>query len=113
MSSNRYSLSTQDATSELRVDLLFLFHHLQEVAGGGGRGPSLLNVRRVKLFSNEDPPGEKPSVGVLQEVDGDAWGDALWTLDLVLALGCSRPGVGVPCENVHLLHPPFTALFYR
>lgn len=96
------------------MDLLFLFHHLQEeVAGGAGRGPSLLNIQRVKLFSEEDPPGEKPSVRVLQEVDSYAWGDALWALDLVLALGCSRAGVGVPCGSIHLLHPPFTALFYR
>ncbi|XP_017270081.1 uncharacterized protein si:ch211-170d8.2 [Kryptolebias marmoratus] len=113
----RYSLSSQGGTLELRVDLLFLFHHLQEVAGGAGRGSSLLNVRRVKLFFNDDPPGETPPVGVLQDVDGDAWGDgvvaALPALDLGLILGCSRAGAGVPCEGVHLQHPPFMALYYR
>lgn len=114
--SNRYSLSSQGATLELKVDLLFLFHHLQEVAGAAGQGYSLQNIRQVKLFSSGGPPGEKLS-GVLQDVDGDAWGDGVLTvlpaLDLSLVLLCSRVGVGVPCEGVHLLHPPFTTLFYR
>lgn len=110
-------MSSQGATSELRVDLLFLFHHLQKVAGAAGQGSSLLNIRRVKLFSSDGPPGEKLSVGALQDVDGDAWGDGVVTvlpaLDLGLILHCSQVGVGVPCEGVHLLHPPFTALFFR
>lgn len=112
--SHRYSLSSQGAASELKVDLLFLFHHLQEVAGAAGQGSSLPNIRQV--FSSEGFPGEKLS-SVLQDIDGDAWGDGVLTvlpaLDLSLVLHCSRVGVGVPCEGVHLLHPPFTTLFYR
>ncbi|XP_054587280.2 uncharacterized protein [Nothobranchius furzeri] len=115
----RYSLTSVGDTLELRVDLLFLFHQLQEAAGSAGQGSSLVNRWQVRLFSKEDLPDEKPSFGVLQDIGGDMWGDGvvptLPVLDLGLILGCSRAGAGIPCERggVHLSHTPFMALYFR
>ncbi|XP_044052991.1 uncharacterized protein si:ch211-170d8.2 [Siniperca chuatsi] len=115
----RYSLWSRGNTMELRVDLLFLFQSLQEVAGGAGGGPSLVNMRRVVFSSRGDPPREKPTSGALQDTDGDVWGDGvantLPVLELGLVLGCSQAGSGVSCGTggVHLSHTPFMALYYR
>lgn len=101
------------------MDLLFLFQSLQEVAGGAGRGPGLMNMRRVVLSSRGDPPGENPAPHALQDTDGDVWGDGvdntLPAVELGLVLGCSQTGSGVSCRTggVHLLHTPFLALYYR
>lgn len=115
----RYSLWSRGNTVELRVDLLFLFQSLQEVAGGARGGPSLVNMRRVVFSSRGDPPGEKPASGSLQDTDGDVWGDgvanALPVLELGMILGCSQAGSGVSCGagGVHLSHTPFMAVYYR
>ncbi|XP_071374903.1 uncharacterized protein [Centroberyx affinis] len=116
----RYSLWPRGDMVELRVDLLFLFHGLQEAAGGGaGGGPSLVNMRRVGGFSRGGPaPPPAAAPRALQDTDGDVWGDGAPTpptLELGLALGCSRDGAGVSCapSGVHLLHTPFVALSYR
>uniref|UniRef100_A0A3Q3L384 Uncharacterized LOC113139307 n=1 Tax=Mastacembelus armatus TaxID=205130 RepID=A0A3Q3L384_9TELE len=114
----RYSLWTQGNTVELRVDLLFLFQSLQEVAGGARGGPSLVNMRRVVFSSGGDPPGKKLAPNALQD-DGDVWGDGvadtLRATELGLLLGCSQAGSGVSCRtgSVHLVHTPFMALYYR
>ncbi|KAM7391685.1 hypothetical protein PAMP_022353 [Pampus punctatissimus] len=106
----RYSSWSQGHTVELSVDLLFLLQSLQEVAGGAGGSPSLVNMRRMVFSSRGDP-------GALQDTDTDVWGDGVTTLlpGLSLVLDCSQDGVGVPCETsgVHLSHTPFMALYYR
>lgn len=119
LASSRYSLGSLGDTVELKVDLLFLFQNLQEVAGGAVRGPSLVDMRRAKIFSSEDPAGEKLSLGALQDTDGDTWSDGststLPALDLGLILGCSQAGLGVLCGSggVQLSHTPFMVLYYR
>ncbi|XP_049907241.1 uncharacterized protein si:ch211-170d8.2 [Epinephelus moara] len=115
----RYSLWSRGNTVELRVDLLFLFQSLQEVAGGAGGGPSLVNMQRVVSSSRGYPPGEKPASGALQDANGDVWGDGaastLTARELGLVLGCSQAGSAVSCGtgSVHLLHTPFMAVYYR
>ncbi|XP_041855389.1 uncharacterized protein si:ch211-170d8.2 [Melanotaenia boesemani] len=115
----RYTLKLLGDMVELRVDLLFLFQTLHEMAGGARPGPSLVNMRRAVLLSSEESPGEKPSLGALQDTAGDAWGEGLTNtlpaLDLGLILGCSWAGSGVPCRTggVRLTHAPFIALYYR
>ncbi|XP_070690393.1 uncharacterized protein [Pempheris klunzingeri] len=112
----RYSLWSRGNTVELRVDLLFLFQSLQEVAGGARGGPSLVNMRRVVFSSRGGRAGEKPAPGALQDTDGDVWGDGVASvLELGLVLGCSQAGSGVSCRTggVHLSHTPFMALYYR
>lgn len=104
---------------ELRIDLLFLFQRLQEVAGGTGRGAGLVNTHRVAFSSSGDPSGKKPAAHALQDTDGDVWGDgvanALPAKELGLLLGCSHAGSRVSCRSggVHLTHTPFLALYYR
>lgn len=94
------------------MDLLFLLQSLQEVAGGAGGGPSLVNMRRVVFSSRGDP-------GALQDTDGDVLGNGVATqlpaAELGLVLDCSQAGVGVSCQTsgVHLSHTPFMALYYR
>lgn len=115
----RYSVVAQGDVAELKVDLLFLFQHLQEAAGDRGRGHSLVNMQLGRLLSNEDLTGGKPALGILRDSDGKAWydrnDDRLLVLDVGLVLGCSGAGSGVPCESggVHLSHAPFMALYYR
>uniref|UniRef100_A0A3P8SCQ5 Uncharacterized protein n=1 Tax=Amphiprion percula TaxID=161767 RepID=A0A3P8SCQ5_AMPPE len=115
----RFSLGSRGDVVELRVDLLFLFQSLQEVAGGAERSASLVNMRRVGFFSNRDLPAEKPSFAALKHADGDGWGDGvanmLPDLDLGLVLSCSQAGSEVSCAagGVHLSHTPFMALYYR
>ncbi|KAM4576778.1 uncharacterized protein PAE49_006763 [Odontesthes bonariensis] len=115
----RYRLRLVGDTVELRVDLLFLFQSQHEVAGGAGRGPSLINIRLPTLFPNEDLPGEKSSLGALQDTNSDVWGEGLThtlpVMDLGLILGCSRDGSDVPCETggSRLSHTPFMALYFR
>ncbi|KAM4745058.1 uncharacterized protein FYW61_010217 [Anableps anableps] len=115
----RYSLASQSDAVELKVDLLFLFQHLQEAADDGGRGHSLVNMQLGRLLSDEDLPGGKTSLGILQDTDGGAWYDRndnrLLVQDVGLVLGCSQAGSGVSCESggVHLSHAPFMALYYR
>ncbi|XP_074527325.1 uncharacterized protein LOC141791036 [Halichoeres trimaculatus] len=109
----RYSLWSRGDTVELRVDLLFLFHDLQEAAGGARESPSLVNMRRVVFSPRGDGSGEKAALGALQDSDGDVWGDG--PLQLGLVLGCSQAGSGVSCRSggVHLIHTPFIALYSR
>lgn len=102
------------------MDLLFLFHDLQEAAGGARESPSLVNMRRVVFSSSRgDRSGEKAALGALQDSDGDVWGDGadntLPPLQLGLVLGCTQAGSGVSCRSggVHLIHTPFIALYYR
>ncbi|XP_034548305.1 uncharacterized protein si:ch211-170d8.2 [Notolabrus celidotus] len=115
----RYRLWSWGNTVELRVDLLFLFHSLQEVAGGAGGGPSLVNMRRMVFSSRGDRSGEKATLGAPQDSDGNVWGDGpadmLHPLQLGLVLGCSQAGSAVSCRNggVHLTHTPFIALYSR
>ncbi|XP_021166036.2 uncharacterized protein si:ch211-170d8.2 [Fundulus heteroclitus] len=111
----RYSLVSRGDAVELKVDLLLLFQHLQEAAGDAGRGRSLAVMQLGRLFSNGDPPGGNPSLGILQDADGEAWNDGLLALDVGLVLGCSQAGSGVPCGSggVHLSLAPFMALYYR
>ncbi|XP_019949638.1 uncharacterized protein [Paralichthys olivaceus] len=116
----RYSVWSRGSRLELRVDLLFLFQSLQEAAGGaGGRGPSLVNMRRVVFSSRGDPLGENPAPHALHDADSHAWGDGVASvlpdLELGLVLGCSQAGAGVSCGSggVHLSHTPFMALYYR
>ncbi|XP_047447482.1 uncharacterized protein si:ch211-170d8.2 [Mugil cephalus] len=114
----RYSPGSRGDTVELRVDLLFLFQSVQEVAGGVRRGPTLLNMRRVVFSSDEEAPGDKVSIGSLLDAHGYVRGagatTALPPLDLSLVLSCSRAGSVVPCGagGVHLSHTPFIALYY-
>uniref|UniRef100_A0A3Q0SRU0 Uncharacterized protein n=1 Tax=Amphilophus citrinellus TaxID=61819 RepID=A0A3Q0SRU0_AMPCI len=114
----RYSLGSRGDTVDLRVDLLFLFHSVQEVVGGAGRGPSLTNMRRAVLFSNGDPPGENPTGMAPQDTDANVLGSGLTStlspLDLGLVLGCSQAGTEVSCGagGVHITHTPFMALFF-
>ncbi|KAM7017948.1 uncharacterized protein LKV04_000687 [Tautogolabrus adspersus] len=115
----RYSLWSRADTVELRLDLLSLFQSLQEAAGGARRVPSLVNMRQVVFSSREDRAGEKPSLGALQDTDGDMWGggaaNTLPPLELGLVLGCSQAGSEVSCRTggVHLSHTPFITLYYR
>lgn len=102
--------------TDLRVDLLSLFHSMQEVVGGAGRGPSLTNMQNVVLFPGEGPPGEKP-IGITQR---DNHGNVLRSglagrpppLDLGLVLGCSQAGSAVACGTggVHITDTPFISL---
>lgn len=101
------------------MDLLFLLQALQEVAGGAGGGPHLENIRQVVHFSRGDPPGEKATLGALQDTDGETWGDGtsitLPALELGLVLGCSQAGSRVSCRTggVHLSQTPFMAVYYK
>ncbi|MED6271137.1 hypothetical protein CHARACLAT_017219 [Characodon lateralis] len=112
----RYRLVSRGDAVELEVDLLFLFQHLQEAAGAGGQGHSLVNMQLGRPFSNKDLTGGKTSSEILQDTNGTAWNDNRFiALEVGLVLGCSRAGSGVPCESggVHLSHAPFMAVYYR
>ncbi|XP_077457406.1 uncharacterized protein LOC144074717 [Stigmatopora argus] len=92
----RFISKSHGTILELRVDLLFLFRGLQEVAGGPGGGHHLYALSSARGKS---------------DLRDEAWGE----LELALALGCSRAGVAVRCESsgVGLVHTPFVALYYR
>ncbi|XP_069562758.1 uncharacterized protein [Brachyistius frenatus] len=115
----RYSLGSLDDTVDLRVDLLFLLKRLQKMTDGARPSTSLVNIWRVAFLSNGGPPGEKPSLGALQDTNGDMWRDEVANmvpvLDLGLVLDCSKDGLEVSCGSggVNLLHPPFMAVYYR
>uniref|UniRef100_A0A672JBM7 Uncharacterized protein n=1 Tax=Salarias fasciatus TaxID=181472 RepID=A0A672JBM7_SALFA len=115
----KYTLGSRGGVVELRVDLLHLIQALQEAGGGAGRAPSLASMRQTAFFSDGNAPGERPSSEALQDADGNGAADALPALDLdlglVLVLGCSQAGLGVPCTagGVELLHTPFMTLYYR
>ncbi|MEQ2280529.1 hypothetical protein AMECASPLE_020811 [Ameca splendens] len=112
----RYRLVSHGDAVELRVDLLFLFQHLQKAAGAGGRDHSLVNMQLRRMLSNKDLKGGKTSSEILQDTNGTAWNDnRLIALDVGLVLGCSRAGSGVPCESggVHLSHAPFIVVYNR
>uniref|UniRef100_A0A8C6UQY2 Uncharacterized protein n=1 Tax=Neogobius melanostomus TaxID=47308 RepID=A0A8C6UQY2_9GOBI len=92
----RYSSSTQGDVTEIRVDLHFLIKNLQDVAGSvTSSGPSLVNMRRVESHPQDSDP---------------VWDDTSRGLDLSLVLDC-----GLSCESndVHILHAPFIALYYK
>ncbi|KAJ8414764.1 hypothetical protein AAFF_G00022870 [Aldrovandia affinis] len=120
-SHTRYSVWSKDDVMEMRVDMLFLFQGLQEVAGGARRGPSLVDLRRVGGLARLRGEGLRGSQDPrsLQDTDGDIWGEGesflRSALELGLVLHCSRGGAVAPCKEngVRLLHAPFIALSYR
>ncbi|XP_056319268.1 uncharacterized protein si:ch211-170d8.2 [Danio aesculapii] len=116
--STRYSVWLKDGVVELRVDLLTLFQALQLLLGGAGRGPSIMEMHRVRGLT-------RPGV-VVQKQSPPSLYDTVWgkvdeaplqpTLQLGLALHCSlAEEINIACENhgVHLKHTPFIALTYR
>ncbi|XP_008274963.1 uncharacterized protein LOC103353653 [Stegastes partitus] len=115
----RFNVVSRGDLVELKVDLLFLFQTLQEVAGGARQGASLVNIRRGSFFSSGDPTGEKPSSAAPKHSDNDEQEDGvantLPALDLGLILSCSQAGSEVSCGagGVHLFHMPFVALYHR
>nr|XP_055024240.1 uncharacterized protein si:ch211-170d8.2 [Misgurnus anguillicaudatus] len=122
----RYNIWLRGGVVELRVDLLALFQALQLAIGGAKRGPSLMEMHRVRgltrpgvLDQKEIPPAPQDTAPVLKgEVNEDMDGAApqQLALELGLALHCSlENNITQPCRNygVHLAHAPFIALTYR
>lgn len=111
---------------ELRVDLLALIQALQLVIGGASRGPSVMEMHRVRdmtrpgvVVQKQRPPSLQDTVPVvLGEVNEARDGETPLqpTLELGLALHCSLlNNIAQPCQEygVHLEHAPFIALTYR
>ncbi|CAL1616337.1 unnamed protein product [Knipowitschia caucasica] len=92
----RYSSSMHGDVMEIRVDLEFIIRGLQDVAGGtASPGPSLVNMRH-----REEP---RKDHGINSDPTG-------WNLDLGLLLDC---GLSSACNDVHVLHAPFIAVYYK
>lgn len=122
----RYSVWLRDGVVELRVDLLALFQALQLVIGGSSRGPSLMEMHRVRGLTRPGAVVQKQRPPSLQDTVPVVWGEVNEgrdgaaplqpTLELGLALHCSLvDNIAQPCQNygVHLEHAPFIALTYR
>uniref|UniRef100_A0AAY4CXX5 Uncharacterized protein n=1 Tax=Denticeps clupeoides TaxID=299321 RepID=A0AAY4CXX5_9TELE len=114
----RYHLWPGDKVLQLKVDLLFLFQALQQVAGGARGGPSLIDIRRVGGLTR--PGATKPQEWDLS-LQNTIWGEGddratlSPALELGLVLQCSSAGRPTPCESngLKLMHTPFIALSYR
>ncbi|KAK7933924.1 hypothetical protein WMY93_004820 [Mugilogobius chulae] len=92
----RYSSSTREDVTEIRLDLHFIIKGLQDVAGGSASsGLSLVNIRQ----------SERPHKDSEMISDG-----AATDLDLGLVLDC---GLSCRSSNVHILNAPFIALYYK
>lgn len=122
----RYRVWLRDGVVELRVDLLALIQALQLVIGGASRGPSVMEMHRVRdmtrpgvVVQKQRPPSLQDTVPVvLGEVNEARDGETPLqpTLELGLALHCSLlNNIAQPCQEygVHLEHAPFIALTYR
>lgn len=116
----------RDGVVELRVDLLALFQALQLVIGGASRGPSVLEMHRVRGLTRPGVVIQKHRPQSLQDTVPVVWGEvnegregaALLqpSLELGLALHCSLlDNTALPCQDygVHLEHAPFITLTYR
>ncbi|XP_026115121.1 uncharacterized protein si:ch211-170d8.2 [Carassius auratus] len=121
----RYSVWLRDGVVELRVDLLVLFQALQLVIGGAIKGPSLMEMHRVRdlirpgfVVQKQRPPSPQDTVSVVwgEENEGREGAAPLQpALELGLALRCSLlDNIALPCQDycVHLEHAPFIALTY-
>ncbi|XP_052459451.1 uncharacterized protein LOC128018119 [Carassius gibelio] len=121
----RYSVWLRDGIVELRVDLLVLFQALQLVIGGAIKGPSLMEMHRVRdltrpgvVVQKQRPPSPQDTMSVVwgEENEGREGAAPLQpTLELGLALRCSLlDNIALPCQDycVHLEHAPFIALTY-
>lgn len=114
----RYSVWLKDGVVELRVDLLTLFQALQLLLGGAGRGPSIMEMHRVRGLTRPGVVVQKQSPPSLHDT---VWGEVNEAplqpaLQLGLALHCSLADkINIACENhgVHLKHTPFIAMTYR
>ncbi|KAA0713829.1 hypothetical protein E1301_Tti015578 [Triplophysa tibetana] len=122
----RYNVWFQDGVVELRVDLLALFQALQLTIGGPSRGPSLIEIHRVRGLTRPGVLDQKERSPAPQDTASVLWGDVNEdregaaplqpALELGLALHCSlENNIAQPCQNygVHLAHAPFIALTYR
>ncbi|TRZ03246.1 hypothetical protein DNTS_012965, partial [Danionella cerebrum] len=117
----RYSVGIKDGIVELRVDLLTLFQALQMLIGGTSRGPSIIEMHRVRGLTRPGVVVPKHTPPTVQDTVPVEWGDEKEaplqpTLELGLGLYCSLEDTVVhPCENygVRLEHAPFIALTYR
>ncbi|XP_077079333.1 uncharacterized protein LOC143732289 [Siphateles boraxobius] len=122
----RYSVWFRDGVVELRVDLLALFQALQRAIGGPSRGPSLMEMHRVRGLTRPGAVVQKQRPPSLQDPVPVMWGEVNEgregaaplqpSLELGLALHCSLvDNIAQPCQNygVHLEHAPFIALTYR
>lgn len=122
----RYSVWLRDGVVELRVDLLALFQAVQLVIGGASRGPSVMEMHRVRGLTRPGAVVQKQRPPSIQDTVPVEWGDVnngrdgaaplQPTLELGLALHCSLlDNIAQPCQDygVHLEHAPFIALTYR
>ncbi|XP_050973223.1 uncharacterized protein si:ch211-170d8.2 [Labeo rohita] len=122
----RYSVWLRDGVVELRVDLLALFQAVQLVIGGASRGPSVMEMHRVRGLTRPGAVVQKQRPPSIQDTVPVEWGDVnngrdgaaplQPTLELGLAVHCSLlDNIAQPCQDygVHLEHAPFIALTYR
>ncbi|XP_051950011.1 uncharacterized protein si:ch211-170d8.2 [Xyrauchen texanus] len=122
----RYSVWKRDGVLELRVDLLGLFQALQLAIGGAKRGPSLMEMHRVRGLTRPGALGQRERPPSLQDTapvewgeeneDGEAAAPLKPALELGLALHYSLAhNILQPCQTngVQLTHTPFITLAYR